>query len=40
MIALGCTGLELKELAEAHLRELLKMDINHLGAVLHRQLLI
>lgn len=40
MIALGFLGLELKESAEAHLRELLKMEIMHLGANLHRQFLI
>jgi tetratricopeptide (TPR) repeat protein len=39
MIALGYTGLGKNELAASHYADVLQMDISHLGATLHSQLL-
>ncbi len=39
MIALGCTGLGDREQAEAHYAAVLRLDVGHLGATLHRRLL-
>jgi hypothetical protein len=39
MIALGYTGLGQVTEAQNHFYEVRKMDANHLGAVLHEQLL-
>ncbi|KAA3656166.1 MAG: hypothetical protein DWQ04_31925 [Chloroflexi bacterium] len=39
MMALGCTGLGKAKIAQSHFAEVLNLDTNHLGAVLHQALL-